>query len=573
MNKKHAIIFLIILCIAGYFRLTGINWDQNQHLHPDERFLTMVATGISWPTPIYEYFNTDTSPLNPHNNGFGFYVYGTWPVIMVKGIAFILNKDNYTDIVLVGRVCSAITDLLTTILVFGIVYTITKKYNHALLAMMSYAIMPLPIQLSHFFTVDPYVTFCLTFTIWFLVKAPWTIVSVIGIGIFVGLSLAAKISSGLFLPVVGFWFLIRCVQMKNLQKAVLYSLLCLCTLLLTLHVSYPYVFSNSSVFSFTINEKVLANWKELKSYDNPDGWFPPAIQWINTIPYFTPAWNMLWICVGVPLSILFIMSLIQIIKKLNWTCILLLLWIGIGFGYQGGQFVKADRYYYQLYPIISILIGIGAIQWIRNKIICRVTIVTCILVAIIFAQMLLSIYTQPHSRITASEWIYTHIPSGSSVGTEHWDDSLPLNLPTHSNSMYTVIELPLYDKDSAEKWKLISLKLQQIDYIVISSNRLYGSISSVPDRYPMTSAYYAKLFDGSLGFKKIAEFTSRPTIPFPITICIHLPVFSYGDISTSTNCSGTGIQIIDDYVDESWTVYDHPKVTIFQKTNYKNQYP
>jgi hypothetical protein len=50
--------------------------------------------------------------------------------------------------------------------------------------------------------------------------------------------------------------------------------------------------------------------------------------------------------------------------------------------------------------------------------------------------------------------------------------------------------------------------LTQSDYLVLSSNRLYGSIPRLPLRYPMTSEYYRALFDGRLGFDKVAEFSS-----------------------------------------------------------------
>ena len=36
------LLLVVILLFGGYFRTIGINWDSNQHLHPDERFLTMV---------------------------------------------------------------------------------------------------------------------------------------------------------------------------------------------------------------------------------------------------------------------------------------------------------------------------------------------------------------------------------------------------------------------------------------------------------------------------------------------------------------------------------------------------
>ena len=50
-NEKHDWIFdvllILVLGIGTYFRVIGLNWDQNQHLHPDERFLTMVESALA----------------------------------------------------------------------------------------------------------------------------------------------------------------------------------------------------------------------------------------------------------------------------------------------------------------------------------------------------------------------------------------------------------------------------------------------------------------------------------------------------------------------------------------------
>ncbi|HRN71473.1 MAG TPA: hypothetical protein PLS49_09955, partial [Candidatus Woesebacteria bacterium] len=95
-------------------------------------------------------------------------------------------------------------------------------------------------------------------------------------------------------------------------------------------------------------------------------------------------------------------------------------------------------------------------------------------------------------------------------------------------------------------------KLQRTDYIIIASNRLYTPLQRLKDCkgntdrcYPKTAEYYQKLFNEKLGFTKVAEFTSYPRIPLgPWTF-----------------------EIIDDTADESFTVYDHPKIMIFRKIN------
>ena len=84
-------------------------------------------------------------------------------------------------------------------------------------------------------------------------------------------------------------------------------------------------------------------------------------------------------------------------------------------------------------------------------------------------------------------------------------------------------------------------QLEGADYIFVSSNRLYESIPRIPERYPMTIEYYDMLFSGELGFELVKTFTSRPSL--------------------------FGIELNDDGAEEAFTVYDHPKVLIFQKTD------
>ncbi|MBI2008622.1 glycosyltransferase family 39 protein, partial [Candidatus Amesbacteria bacterium] len=186
-------LFIIILLLAAFFRFYGLNWDQNQHLHPDERFLTMVAIGMKWPTNLLQYFDTQASTLNPHNVGYGFYVYGTFPVILVKSIAEALKLGDYHNLTLVGRFISSLLDLGTTVLVFLISRRLFKSPSAALLTMFVYAISVLPIQLSHFFAVDTFLVFFLVLSFYLLITNNYLL-----LGIAFGLAIASKITAVLF---------------------------------------------------------------------------------------------------------------------------------------------------------------------------------------------------------------------------------------------------------------------------------------------------------------------------------------------------------------------------------------
>jgi hypothetical protein len=115
---RVGLLLVLILVVGAYFRFVGLNWDANQHLHPDERFLTMVESAISPVKSVGDYFNTAVSSLNPNNRGYGFYVYGSLPLFIVRYVAEWVDLTGYDQVFLVGRSISALVDLLTILLVF-----------------------------------------------------------------------------------------------------------------------------------------------------------------------------------------------------------------------------------------------------------------------------------------------------------------------------------------------------------------------------------------------------------------------------------------------------------------------
>ncbi|PIT89262.1 MAG: hypothetical protein COU27_01265, partial [Candidatus Levybacteria bacterium CG10_big_fil_rev_8_21_14_0_10_36_7] len=164
---------------------------------------------------------------------------------------------------------------------------------------------------------------------------------------------------------------------------------------------------------------------------------------------------------------------------------------------------------------------------------------------LIYPISFLSIYTKPNTRVEATDWILKNIEPGSFIAQEHWDDGVPIV----NAEFYNLISLPLYEPDTQAKWRDIETKLETSDYIVIASNRLYVPLQkltdceSLPEErcYTITAKYYQDLFSGKLGFTKVAEFSRYPTIPI------------------------LELRLNDARADESFTVFDHPKVMIFKK--------
>ena len=220
---------------------------------------------------------------------------------------------------------------------------------------------------------------------------------------------------------------------------------------------------------------------------------------------------------------------------------LILFWIVIVFFYQGFQFAKPMRYFYPLYPFLAISSSYAFCYFFHKRINNFSIFLPFIILFAVYPISFLMIYSRPHSRVIASEWIYNHIPTGSTLSCEHWDDCLPLPVDGKSSQLYRIVTLSMYDLDTQKKWERINKQLEEIDYLILSSNRLWGSIPRASWKYPMTSTFYVDLFSGKLKFDKIAEFTSRPTIPF------------------------LSFELIDDSADENFTVFDHPKVLIFRR--------
>ncbi|HLA44482.1 MAG TPA: hypothetical protein VJZ27_13650, partial [Aggregatilineales bacterium] len=133
------VILMVMILAAGYWlRSTGRNWDDYTHLHPDERFLTDVASRIGesslsfsetqvierercetrYPAPTTAelsglsvseqdyrlsrvgkggYFDAQCSDLNPNNIGFGLYVYGELPLFTTRITAETIARIEYSQ--------------------------------------------------------------------------------------------------------------------------------------------------------------------------------------------------------------------------------------------------------------------------------------------------------------------------------------------------------------------------------------------------------------------------------------------------------------------------------------------
>jgi len=567
--KKLNFYLIIIFILGGFLRFYGLNWDQGSHIHPDERFLTMIGNAMRIPNTVADYFNPHTSTFNPTNIGFGFFVYGIFPLTLNKILAVFFSNDSYNSFTLQGRFLSALFDVLIVLLVYKTIELFERKYNLnssvKYWTSFFYAIAVLPIQLSHFFAVDTFLNFFMFASFYFVLRFSfkghlWNIVLS---SIFFGLAISSKISAIFILPLIIFFLFYRMFKKENekfvsiafikqfLNKETLMGKIPKTTLLLciylavayiTIRLADPYLFEKGSFLEPTISGNFWESVKSLKSFEGKDVWYPPAIQWINKPPIVFSLLNLVFFGVGLPYFVSIVAGFYFIFKKIRKIdLIVIFLWVFGFFLFQSTQFVKAMRYFIFLYPFLAIFAGVGFYySTYKLKNVFRIGI---LMIVLLWSIMFISIYSQKHSRVVASEWMYQNLKDKSVILVEYWDDALPVSTLNTYGKTFMIEQLTVFDPDTSDKWQKMNYLLANADYLVLSSNKGWGSIPTVPEKYPLMSKFYQDLFDGRTSYKKTKEFTSYPSLRY----------------------LGIPIDFPDDWADEVFTVYDHPKVMIFKK--------
>ena len=163
----------------------------------------------------------------------------------------------------------------------------------------------------------------------------------------------------------------------------------------------------------------------------------------------------------------------------------------------------------------------------------------------------MSLYTHEDSRVTASKWIYQNIPDNTYVLSETANVvDIPLGFQNNLNTTtknYTVISFDFYHLDENRSlFNELLNHLEKADYSFIPSRRIFKNYPLLSEKYPLVTKYYQLLFSGRLGFEKVAEISSFP----------QLPISQIGPM---------GLIWDDENAEETFTVFDHPVVRIYQK--------
>lgn len=531
LSTKTRLFLFGIMLLAALFRFYNLNWDSSHFFHPDERNIDNAVAAID--------FFTQMDPK--------FYAYGGFLIYLYKAtvdfVSFVLQSPSFAKdwsmINLVGRYYSAFFSTITIIPLF----LLTKKLfreKTAFLTCLFYALTVSSIQTAHFSITENLLTLLLVLlsylALLYYERPSYKLLIVQGV--FLGIAIATKttgISFGL-LPAVAFLLLLW-HHKQSFPKLLSSGIVLLVVALAVFTLFSPYTFLNWDKFieSMRYENSVAVG-------TNPVVY---TLQFSHTLPYLFQLRNLFW-QLG-PLMLFALIGVVffvgTLIRKPKPLLIIFFSFPLLYFLYVGSWYTKFVRYMVPLIPFFLICAAFF-LSWFEEK---KQT-AGMILIGIVYVVTLgwavafMSIYTHEQTRISASEWIYSHVPKGSMILTEHWDEGLPVPLDDGSPDLYRGIVLTIYDPDSQQKIDYYANYLSQADYLSITTRRLYGTLIHLPEKYPLTSKYYQLLFSGKLGYEKVAEFSSYPTL--------------------------FGVTINDDSSEETFQVYDHPKPMIFKNVKH-----
>lgn len=653
MTRLQRAVLVFILISAAALRLIGLDWDGFQHHHPDERYIAWVATTIEFPSIIADdwaaQWRPETSTFNPfywpseaRSEGIVVlqgqprdFAYGHVPLYLgvaatrlVERVApalipllppgwsltaDVLNgagRVEFHHLTAVGRALTALFDVGTVLFVFLLGYRLYGP-STGLLAAALLAVTVLHIQLAHFFTSDPYMTFFVVAALYFMVAAQTGgplqpvverrrgLIYLSLAGALVGLAVGSKFAAVLLvLPL--FWTAWIIGTGGRRWASVL---LALTVALAVFAVTNPFALLDwtctpfASAGGLNTVASILSHSCYLQNLMTQNAMVRGQIdlgftrQYAGTIPYLYFIEMLLRWGMGPVLGLLGLAGLVwavwDVARSLSgeqkWGSVLsrlaaqpivtILLWVVLYFILTGSFYVKFLRY---MQPIVPFLILFGAAmigRW-RSSVGRRTIAALALAAGTLYALAFVALYNEEHPWNAASRWIYEEIPPGTMILSEQWDDFLPVSMPVdetmrlrneYPNAELTWLSAPGAADDEAKLLSNLEL-LAGAEYLTVLSNRVYGVAPRLPERYPLSGQYHQLLFDGALGYEPVWVAGRSPRL---FGFSLRADTFGWPGLRPPEEVA--------DYLarqpgwtlgraDESFTVYDQPLTMIFRNT-------
>ena len=529
-EKKAKIALFLILAFALFLRFFNLSWGEGNFYHPDENNMAQALSRLSWPK------------MDPQ-----FYAYGQLPLYLpffsLKGYQLLKFSPQtaftFPQAVFALRFWSAFLSVLSV----GLIFLLAKKLfppKFSFLPPFFAAFTPGLIQAAHFGTTESWLIFFFLFSLYesLLFLEERNKKHLFFASFFCGLAVATKISGAIFLTAPLTAWLISSIKgekkplIQYIRELKLPLLLIINVIIIAIIFS-PYLLLNREQSWSTLKYEVeVATGKIPVFYTR---------QFLNTPAYLFQLQKVFPYALGLPqfLAALIGFSLIlaslyrNLAKKFFSPWFVITASALVYFLYNGHLFVKWTRFMAPLFPLAP-LFATYFFQKAKNlpKAAWLLLVSLTIFPGCFFFA---SVFFQKDIRTRASEWLCQNLQQDTLVLSEAGNVvSFPQCPP---KKQFRVIDFDFYALEgNPEKLAQLSQILSEADFLVIPSRRVFLNHQRLPQKFPQTNRYYQLLFSGQLGFTPLKKFN-----PYP-----------WG--------------ISDEQAEETWSVFDHPVIRIYQKT-------
>lgn len=538
-----------------YTRFVNLSWGLPFPFHPDERNMAAALQQLGC-----KEFSKISECFNPH-----FFAYGQFPLYVgyILGLLGRFGGLTFENAVLILRFISAAASVITVLVMVKVVgfFLFNSKFkvqnaklqfksqNLLLLTSLIFIFSPGLIQFAHFGTTESLLMLFYSLLVYLsllLINKSITVGKfILFSAIICGLAVGTKVSSAVFIgvPLISFFI----AGNKNIAGTIknILALLVLTALVGLISSPHNVISFNEFIGSIRYESAIALGQIEVFYTRQFFETVPVLFQFMKIFPY----------ALGWPVLIIFILGFFMLPFKKNYN--ILRLAFLIYFIPNAFLFTKWTRFMAPIFTLMLIIVTLFLMHmysWliitIKNSKL-KVKSSKFLILSFNFAFLIfnfalifpgiayLSVYRNEDVRVTASRWIYNNIPAGSRIISEGGN---VVDLPLQ-NANYTNISFDFYslDQNPASFNQLIGF-LSSSDYVIIPSRRVFANHDK--KNYPLVNEYYENLTGGKYGFKKIKEFSSYPKIS----------VFNK-----------TLFQYEDENAEETWSVFDHPVIRIYQK--------
>ena len=341
------------------------------------RYLYPATDGIGG------FFDARCSPLNPHNAGHGFFVYGTLPLLLAHYGSEVVRAATDAGLPLfyfqgghlVWRGFSTIFDILGILAIFALGARMHNRWV-GLLAAVLYAAAPLAIQKAHFGTVNSIAALFVILALYFALRVQQRgrLMPYLLFGLTCGMAVASRINLA---PLAGIIVVSAAVQALPsfaprlskherayiLARQIIGLLLAGLGAFLVFRLFNPYAFTGPGFFGLAPDERWLANLAQVSLGVGGIQDYPPNWQWLARSPFVYVTKDLLFWGMGLSFGALgcfgWLWAAYRVLRNRPAATanLILIVWIGGYLLWMGRIWTLVMRYYLPLYGALAVLAG------------------------------------------------------------------------------------------------------------------------------------------------------------------------------------------------------------------------